>query len=125
MKLKEIIKRIMKEEFKEWEKDRLGNTAPIYKNPTLKELRELKKETKDNDVRLLVDVKKKNVFVFPALLLHIDAGRALKIKPEERRKRYLEIIGKIKEDTIKVDTSFVSNKLKSQEKWLSKYRIIL
>jgi|GEM_PF-3591657 hypothetical protein len=113
------LKKIMKEEFKEWEGDRLGNKAPIYKNPTLKEIRGLKKEMDGNDVRLLIDTKKNNVFLFPSLLLHIDAARALKIKPQDRKTRYLEVLGKIEGDSIIIDKSFVNKNLD----WLKKYKI--
>lgn len=49
----------------------------IYKNPTSKEFRELIKEEDPQGIRLLVDRKKKEVYVFNSDLLHDDAERVV------------------------------------------------
>lgn len=81
-KLKEVTD--INEEFSDWGNKKLG----IYKNPTTKELLEIRKESKSFDisravedelVRFIIDPKKNNVYAFSAHLLHQNAARKLNI----------------------------------------------
>ena len=71
MKLKELL-----EEFQTGFKS-YGEYFEIFVNPSRKEILEAGKET--GSVRYIIDFKKKKLYVFSALLLHVDAANVLKI----------------------------------------------
>jgi hypothetical protein len=88
MKLKYLM-----EEFSDYAKNDAEEFFSIFKNPSLKDYDEIKKESKkaleyikdkelieqySNEFRFLLDTLKKDVYAFSIMILHQDAIKALK-----------------------------------------------
>lgn len=79
--------KILTEEFKLFVKDNQGRIFSIHKNPSKSEFKEIIKETEDagkslkdtNEVRFIIDRKKKAIYVFSYKLLHHKAAEKLKL----------------------------------------------
>ncbi|RLA58816.1 MAG: hypothetical protein DRQ78_11425 [Epsilonproteobacteria bacterium] len=72
------IKEILTETFEDYAKAPYSKKVyGIYKNPTSNELRDLIKEEKPISFRVLIDKKKKDIYVFNSDLLHAEAAKKI------------------------------------------------
>lgn len=72
------LKELLKETFVDYSKAPYSKKVfGIYKNPTSNELRDLVKEERPTILRVLIDKKKKDIYVFNADLLHAEAAKKI------------------------------------------------
>ena len=79
MNLKKFVK--INEEFYDWKKkyyNRGEKLYGIYKNPTDKDIEEIIKEEKPKKVRILLNFKRKNIYLFNDEILHSEAINVIK-----------------------------------------------
>lgn len=89
MKLRKLC-----EEFKDGIKSSVsGEYYEIYKNPDKKDFLALKKQSPTNDLRIIIDKKNSDIYVFPAELLHKDAEEKLRLNDDDLIKTTVAYLG--------------------------------
>lgn len=64
----------------------VSRVSPLYKNPTKKELDQLRKERDTNEVRFIADSRTKNLYVMDAKsIIHVGMWRAIAKETNDRR----------------------------------------
>lgn len=89
MKIRELC-----EEFEDGVKSSIsGEYYEIYKNPDKKDFLSLKKQNPTNELRIIIDKKHKDIYVFSAELLHKEAEKRLRLNDDDLIKTSVTYLG--------------------------------
>jgi hypothetical protein len=118
------VKDILQEEFVDYAKTGYSdNIYPIYKNPTVKEMKEVRKTQGkgDDELRGIIDFDNKNFYLFPANLLHFIVAGKYTRDVENATNIMCEFIPSKKILEIKEINYVKGEKRSLEEQWLKKY----